>query len=330
MEKQKPQDELLSVIVPVYNVEKYLDRCIGSIVDQTYQNLEIILVDDGSPDRCPGMCDEWALRDSRIKVIHKKNGGLSDARNTGIAAATGEYLAFVDSDDYVGLRMYETMIGAIERTGTGIACCGRYIVKGDNERVVHNMDREHVFTPAEAVRELLIGGYVEESACDKVYKRALFQNLCFPVGEINEDIVIMPQLLDRSKGVVHVAVPFYYYWQESPSITRSAYSPKKKVILKHLDAIKNYIHKVHPELLDYFAVLEARYCQSVLYLLLNDPHVRKRYREDYREFYARFRVSFPKRLKLTSMEMNERVKGYLILWNLYYCLHLIKKYRIRK
>lgn len=330
MEKKHVEVGLLSVVVPVYKVEAYLNRCVESIVNQTYTKLEIILVDDGSPDRCPELCDEWAKRDSRIRVIHKENGGLSDARNTGIAAATGEYLAFVDSDDYVGFQMYETMIDAMKRTGVGIACCGRYVVKDGKEQIVHNMDHEYIFTSMEAVRELLIGGCVEESVCDKVYRRDLFQGLCFPVGEINEDIVIMPELLDRSQGVVHVAKPFYYYWQEGTSITRGVYSPNKRVILRHLDAIENYLHRVYPELLDDFAALEARYCQSVLYLLLNDSHVRKCYREDYRKFYARFRRAFPRQLKLVSMEKNEKIKGYLIFWGLYYHLHLIKKYRNRR
>ena len=101
---------LISVIVPIYNVEKYLDRCVDSIINQTYKNLEIILVDDGSPDNCPQMCDDYAKKDSRIKVVHKENGGLSDARNVGMEVATGEYVSFIDSDDYISLDCYETVL----------------------------------------------------------------------------------------------------------------------------------------------------------------------------------------------------------------------------
>ena len=106
--------ELISVIIPIYNVEAYLDECIASVIAQTYSNLEIILVDDGSPDNCPQMCDEWAAKDSRIRVIHKENGGLSDARNAGIDIATGEYIAFVDSDDWIVPEMYEKMLAALK------------------------------------------------------------------------------------------------------------------------------------------------------------------------------------------------------------------------
>ena len=116
--------DLISVIVPVYRTEAYLDRCIESIVDQTYTNLEIILVDDGSPDRCPQMCDEWARRDTRIRVIHKKNGGLSDARNAGMAAATGEYIGFVDSDDWIKPDMFRLLYEKMEQMQSDIAACG--------------------------------------------------------------------------------------------------------------------------------------------------------------------------------------------------------------
>lgn len=114
---------LISVIVPIYNVEKYLARCVDSIVNQTYKNLEIILVDDGSPDRCPKMCDDYAEKDSRIKVVHKKNGGLSDARNAGMAVATGEYISFIDSDDYVSDDFFECLLDVMNKENSDIAEC---------------------------------------------------------------------------------------------------------------------------------------------------------------------------------------------------------------
>ena len=116
-------DSLISVIVPIYNVEKYLERCVESIINQTYKNLEIILVDDGSPDNCPQMCDDYAKKDSRIKVVHKKNGGLSDARNAGMKVATGEYVSFIDSDDYISLDFYETLLETIVDNDSDIVEC---------------------------------------------------------------------------------------------------------------------------------------------------------------------------------------------------------------
>ena len=122
---------MISVIVPIYNVEKYVNKCVGSIVNQTYTNLEIILVDDGSPDRCPEICDEWAKKDSRIKVIHKKNGGLSDARNAGMKIASGDYIAFVDSDDWIAPEMYERLLMAIKNDNSDIAACAVKMVWED-------------------------------------------------------------------------------------------------------------------------------------------------------------------------------------------------------
>ncbi|MEF2838208.1 MAG: glycosyltransferase [Oscillospiraceae bacterium] len=329
MEKQNLRDGLLSVVVPVYKVEAYLDRCVESIVNQTYTKLEIILVDDGSPDRCPELCDEWAKRDSRIRVIHKDNGGLSDARNTGIAAAIGEYLAFVDSDDYIDHCMYETMIETMSRTNAGIVCCGRYVVKGNVQISLHSMEKETVFTSQEAIQELLIGGSVEEATWDKLYRAELFEGIYFPLGEINEDIVIMPTLLRRAEKIVHVGRPFYYYWQNSASITRSAYSEKKRIMLDHLDAIKAYLEEMYPELICYFDVLQSRYCQSALYLLLDNESTYREFHDDYLAFYRRFQKSFKNMLKLVSISREEKIKGYLIYYRAYYWMHLLKS-RMRK
>lgn len=325
MEKQNFQESLLSVVVPVYKVEAYLDRCVESIVNQTYTNLEIILVDDGSPDRCPELCDEWAERDSRIRVIHKENGGAAQARNAGISFASGEYLAFADSDDFLDTDMYETMILAMECTESDVACCGRYIVEADTQSPALCMDKQTLFSGTEAVRELLLGQYVDESPCDKVFRRELFANIRFPEGEINEDIVVLPGLLAASRRVVHTGKPFYYYYQNRTSVTKSKYSANKRVMLKHLDDLKRYLEENNRELLTYFHALQGRYCQSTLYLLLDNKATFETYRADYDVFYARFKQSFFHMLRLTPMGWTEKIKGYLIYFKLYYFLHAVKK-----
>lgn len=322
-------DGLLSVVVPVYRVEPYLDRCVESIVNQTYSNLEIILVDDGSPDNCPKMCDDWAERDSRIRVIHKENGGLSDARNAGIALATGEFLAFVDSDDYIAGDMYEIMIAALRRTEAGIACCGTNIVKNGVVTPVHCLPQEQCFTGELALREVLLCGCVNESACDKVYRMEVFDEILYPVGEINEDIVVIPFLLDRAETIVHTGVPLYFYCRDGCSITRSSYSPKKRIMIAHLDALEHYLKANHPSLLPDLVVLQAGYCQSVLYLLLDNKAVYKTYQDDYQEFYRRFKQSFWSRNRLVKTGTAEKIKGYLIYFKLYYILHYFAQIRKR-
>ena len=321
---------LLSIVVPVYNVEKYLDRCVESIVNQTYTNLEIILVDDGSPDRCPWMCDEWVQKDSRIRVIHKQNGGAADSRNVGIEVAKGTYIAFVDSDDYIALNMYEIMIEAMQRNASQIACCARNVIKKNEIIEVHCINGESVFNSAEAIRNMLLGEIIDESPCDKVYEKRLFQSIRFPNAEINEDIVVMPLLIDACQRIVHVGVPLYNYWQNSESVTRSSYSPKKRIMLKHLDDLEKHLKEKHRELLPYFDSLQCRYCQSVLYLLLDNAMIYREYRADYEEFYQRFKKSFKKNNKLRNNKMTEIIKGYLIYYKIYYYLHWIIKHGKKK
>ena len=134
--------DLISVIIPIYNVEKYLNKCIDSIINQTYKNLEIILVDDGSPDNCPQICDEYAKKDNRIKVIHKKNGGVSSARNVGLINSTGNYIGFIDPDDYIEPIMYEKLLKVLKESNTLVSMCGFYKIKDNKIIKIDNYDEK--------------------------------------------------------------------------------------------------------------------------------------------------------------------------------------------
>jgi hypothetical protein len=190
---------------------------------------------------------------------------------------------------------------------------------------MHTLNRETVLTGTDAIREVLIGGQVEEATWDKVYERALFDDIEFPKGENNEDIVVIPRLLKRAASVVHVGRPLYYYCQNAGSITKSAYSEKKRVILKHLDEVKQFLTEDCKELLPYYPILQARYCQSALYLLLDNKVTLTKYKQDYTEFYQRFRESFWVRFSKGGMDTGEKVKGLLIYLKLYFILHEFKK-----
>lgn len=219
-------EPLVSVIVPIYNVEPYLDRCIRSIVDQTYRNLEIILVDDGSPDGSPEICDLWAKSDSRIRVIHKENGGLSSARNAGLDLCDGVYIGFVDSDDWVEPEMYETLLRACLDNDSMLAVCGRYVVTGD-EKIVDKCSIESVvLEPTEFVSRMLIGDRCDASACDKLFHRSLWSDCRFPHGKIYEDIAVMYKPALRANCVAIVGKPLYNYYRHNNSITKSAFTRK--------------------------------------------------------------------------------------------------------
>lgn len=221
--------ELISVIVPVYMVEPYLDRCIHSIVNQTYKNLEIILVDDGSKDRCPMLCDAWAKRDERIRVIHRENGGLSAARNSGIEAAKGEYLAFVDSDDFISEEFIACLYEACRQTGSEIAQCRYEYVNGN----VLTKEKEDI-KPMEVFtgREMIQGmswrdGAYNVVAWNKLYKKEVFFGVRYPEGRIHEDEATTHKLFYNAKKVVFVYRFLYGYYTGGTSITRDKFTVKR-------------------------------------------------------------------------------------------------------
>lgn len=225
--------ELISVIVPVYNVEHYLDRCVESIVNQTYKNLEIILVDDGSPDNCPAMCDAWAEKDSRIKVIHKKNGGLSDARNAGMMEATGQLMGFIDSDDWIEPDMYELLYDRLRKDGSDIAACGVEMCweDGTAPRALTKTG-SCVLNRQAAMDAIIRESWLKQPVWYKLYKTELIQNISFPVGKYHEDVFWSYQAVAKANLVSVFDSPCYHYTQRSGSIMGGHYS------IKRLDAVE--------------------------------------------------------------------------------------------
>ena len=203
--------DLITVIVPVFNVEEYLSRCIESIIKQTYSNLEIILVNDGSTDNSPKICDAYAKLDDRLKVIHKKNGGLSEARNFGINRAKGRYIAFVDSDDYIEENMYEILHKEIVNYQADIAVCGRWIENGEEKRELYTLSDKMIMNSIQALKCYFKRKTIDPSACDKLFTRELFNNVTFPIDKIHEDIFVMDIILAKCNKIIHVGLPLYHY-----------------------------------------------------------------------------------------------------------------------
>ena len=228
----------ISVIVPVYKVEPYLDKCVSSIVNQTHKNLEIILVDDGSPDNCPAMCDAWAEKDSRIRVIHKTNGGLSDARNAGMAVATGELMAFVDSDDWIAPDMYEYLYQRLAEDNSDIAACGVQMVWEDKtpSRML-TQEGNCVLNQEEAMRAIIEESWLKQPVWYKLYKTALVRDILFPVEKYHEDVFWSYQAVGSAKKVSVSDHVGYYYLQRGGSIMGAGYS------LKRLDAVEAKVQR---------------------------------------------------------------------------------------
>ena len=222
---------LISVIVPVYRVEKYLERCVKSILSQTYKNLEVILVDDGSPDQCPAICDACAEKDARVKVIHQENKGLSGARNAGIDAASGEYLAFVDSDDYVSPHFIEELYQLLQDTGCAIGQCRFSYVKGDG--LVEEGDSAFCIYRGESLMEQLYGPE-EKATCfvvawNKLYRAELFKEtgIRYPEGRIHEDEATTYRLFHGAKKLAFLDRVLYGYYTENGGSITSVFSAKR-------------------------------------------------------------------------------------------------------
>ena len=228
---------LISVIVPIYKVEPYIRQCIDSIINQTYKNLEIILVDDGSPDGCPQICDEYATKDTRVIVIHKENGGLSSARNAGLEIATGDYIAFVDSDDWLDFTMYERLYDVAVKTDSDITTCGIKYHDASSE-IESSLDTGSVieWEKYEAIKKLITPVYnIRFEVWNKLFKSSLIRNIRFKEGQVYEDVYFDRIVFLNANKIVTLNTNLYYYRVSRPGNTNSSFTERKLQIFKELD-----------------------------------------------------------------------------------------------
>lgn len=242
--------EKISIIVPVYNVEAYLERCVESILKQTYTNLEILLVNDGSTDKSGELCDKLALRDHRIRAIHKENGGLSDARNRGIDEASSNLIGFIDSDDYIDEDMYETLYRQMVASKADLSMCGHY-------DVYHQIPEKQVaeiktweLMPEEAIKMVMEAKILSVTAVNKLYKKALFEQLRFRIGKIAEDAFIMVDLIHQCSKIVATNEKKYYYVHRENSITTQKFSLKFLNVIEAYEQNAKIISENYPDLYD--------------------------------------------------------------------------------
>ena len=242
---------MISVIVPVYNVEKYLKQCVDSIVAQTYTDMEIILVDDGSTDSCPQICDAYAVTDTRIRVLHKKNGGLSDARNAGLEVARGEFIGFVDSDDYIMPKMYEILSQACMEHEAEIAMCGRCVIDETDKMIRYEccMENTVLLDAKDAVKSLLLNDNRCDSAVwDKLYRSFLFAGMRYPDKVHYEDQNVTARLIHGAGKMYHVGQALYVYRKRRGSITSSDFNEHCIDELKQAELLKEFVDDQYPEL----------------------------------------------------------------------------------
>ena len=255
----------VSIIIPVYNVEKYLDKCLDSVVNQTYTNLEIILVDDGSPDNCPAMCDAWMSRDSRINVIHQLNGGLSRARNAGLKIAAGEFIGFVDSDDWIEPEMFELLMTAIMETDADIAVC-RYQQESVDSKGIKKVvvsSEKKLYSNEEALRLIIMGGsFIGTVVWNKLYRKSILANIRFPEGKIHEDNLWTPQIVGNSKLIVCIENSLYHYVIRKGSLSHDVRLKLKRIHDEHemIEQRLEYVCEHYPALEKYAILKLLNFC----------------------------------------------------------------------
>lgn len=252
---------LISIVVPIYKVEKYLNRCIDSILNQTINNFELILVNDGSTDGCGKICDEYSRKDNRIKVIHKENGGLSDARNTGIKAAKGKYIGFIDSDDYIEADMYEILYNDIQSNNADISVCG-YYTDYLNANIRNYINNEKFILNKEEALGMI--DKISPGAWNKLYKREIFEDIEYPVGKLNEDVFIIINILEKCNKIVFDTRPKYHYIQRASSITKATFDERK---WHCVDAWKKNLEIIKEKYPNQQEVFEYKHIGSYLHLL---------------------------------------------------------------
>ncbi len=283
----------VSIIVPVYKVEKYINACVESIVNQTYKNLEIILVDDGSPDNCPKICDDWANKDERIKVIHKENGGLSDARNVGMRVATGNFISFVDSDDTIHPEMIEILMGLMNKTSCEISMCSWkkvYDINKPYNKKINKKKLKFDIFEKEEVFDLIYNKKVPliMAAWAKLYKKDIFKDIEYPVGKLHEDEAVIHKILYKCKKLGFVDLKMYNNTQRNDSITASTFNKKRLQILdilkERIDFVTNNCPNFTNKAINHYLRISILYYHYVKWAKL-DNDILEKIRQEI-DFYA--------------------------------------------
>ena len=280
MDGEFQMNDLITVIVPIYNVELYLCKCVDSIINQTYKNIEIILVDDGSTDSCGEICDSYVEKDSRIKVIHKQNGGLSDARNAGIEILTGKYVTFIDSDDWVEATYVEQLYKLIVENNADLSVCDFYCI--DSENYIYNLPatdmKVFVWNREEAISMLLTVNKMSTSAWGKLYKSKFFteNNIRFPKGKLFEDIPVTYKIVLEADKIVFGNYALYNYFVRQQSISNTSFTPQRMHAIENLESVLPQVLQQFPQLDGLCSV--ALFCVNFeTYLTMNGERENKKY-----------------------------------------------------
>lgn len=276
-DKLQKSDALISVIIPVYNVKSYLKKCINSVLNQTYKNLEILIIDDGSDDGSEILCDQYINQDNRIKVFHKTNGGLSSARNYGLRYAEGEFIGFVDGDDYIDSKMYEHLF---ETMGMGVelAACGireEYVRRYKRRYYACNFTQGYqIMDNCEAMRELLLSRAFNFSVCSKLFKKTLFDNIAFPEGRSSEDIPVIYEIFSKIDYAANNGYADYHYVHHPESITKGDFFEGRLDYYYYTKEVLDNVMIKYPQYKDEALALYIKSIYYIMHQIINSSNKR--------------------------------------------------------
>lgn len=317
-------DKLVSIIIPVYNVRNYLKDCIDSVINQTYKNIEILLIDDGSVDGSSEICDEYKTLDSRIVVIHKKNGGLSDARNVGIDLCKGDYIYFLDSDDYLEKDAIEILLNSCEYFGKQIALTNYRMFIGEivEEKNIEKKYEYEELSTMDSIKTMLLPGKYDHCACAKMYDRKLWDSIRFPKGKLYEDLYTIYDIFQISNGCVYCDFPKYNYRTRPDSIMNSPIKYKDLELLDISDMVADKLKNWYPDLneiiVNHRVITYANFLVRVL--KSNDGT----YKATIKRIVQVCRENQSSCLKSKYMRVNDKIKVFIICRNYHFYLLFYK------
>lgn len=271
-------NEKVSVVIPVYNIEKYIKKCIDTVVEQTYSNLEIILVDDGSTDKSGEICEQCAQKDFRIKVIHKENGGAADARNVGIKNTTGKWITFVDGDDYISKELIEQLMLITLKNNADVVITNLIKVNEFEERITikNESNKEEELTSEQAIEEMLYQKKFDSGLPAKIFAKKLFEDIILPVGNLYEDIAILPSIFNKANKIVYSDFIGYMYFFRDTGTTRSDFKKEKMILIDVCLDIKRFVKNKYPKI---EKAAQYRLLNSAIHLLMQIDRNKKETQE---------------------------------------------------
>ena len=320
-------EDLISIIIPVYNVEKYLSKCLDSVANQTYKNLEIILINDGSKDNSLQICQEYKNKYSNIKLINQENSGIAVVRNIGLKEANGEYIAFIDSDDYIDADMIEKLYFSCKQNNSDISCCGVYYEDEKGNYYLKNIfEQPQEYSNIEALRNFLLAKGIDSSLWNKLYLKTLWNDITFPVGEIYEDLAVLYKILYKSKKITHIGIPKYHYVTRIGSITHRNFEIKHLKSLSFWLQICDFCKSIDD---DIYEMALARYYLSLINIdiQMKSGKEYKIYNKEYKNIKEQINKNIKNIKKNKYISLSKKIMCYMAYFNLEKMIIVIKKLR---